>query len=136
MPKMISCSQDSIVVCYYIHRISSHKLILKHCFPFYIVESSHTPHFKKEAPIALGFLHLPRRRVFLLDPIKTWEQKHFEKKQGVQEWPLFCQTDTSTQTLKVRSYLPVHLRRTKQCDINLSYFMTIKFTFKQVHKIN
>ena len=54
-------------------------------------------------PVTLGFLHLARRGVFLKGPIEAWQHKNFEKRQGVEEWPLFCQTDTSTQTLKVRS---------------------------------
>ena len=57
-------------------------------------------------------------------------------RQGMQDWPLFYQTDTSTQTLKVRSYRPVHLVGRKECDTNVYYFMTLTFLFNHVSKIN
>ena len=81
-------------------------------------------------PVALGFLHLARCGVFIKDPIEAWESRDFAMRKGVQDWPLSCQTDTSRQTLKVRSNLPVHFVGKKQCDINLSYFMTLTFIFK------
>ena len=51
----------------------------------------------------LGFLHLARRGAFLKTPLEAWTSKNFQKREGVAEWPLFCQVDTSTQTPKVRS---------------------------------
>ena len=54
-------------------------------------------------PVALGFLHLARRGAFLKTPLEAWTSKNFQKREGVAEWPLFCQVDTSTQTPKVRS---------------------------------
>ena len=81
-------------------------------------------------PVALGFLHLARCRVFIKDPIEAWESRNFSMRERVGDWPLFCQTDTSTQTLKVRSNLPVHLVGRKQCDSNLSYITTLTFIFK------
>ena len=112
-PKMHSYSQDGIVLCCYIRLISLYKLIFKHCFSFCIVEYSHTPP-RRWKPILprypkLGFLHLARRGVFIKDPIEAWESRDFAMRKGVQDWPLFCQTDTSRQTLTVRSNLPVHL---------------------------
>ena len=81
-------------------------------------------------PVALGFLHLARRGAFLKDPIEAWESRDFSMREGVGDWRLFCQTDTWTQTLKVRSNLPVHLVGRKQCDSNLSYVTTLTFIFK------
>ena len=54
-------------------------------------------------PVALGFLHLARCEVFLYSPIEAWGTKNFEKREGVAEWKLFCQVNTSTQSLNVRS---------------------------------
>ena len=51
-PKMHSYSQEGIVVCCYIHLVSSYKLIFKHCFSFRIVVYSHTPRWKMEAHTA------------------------------------------------------------------------------------
>ena len=82
------------------------------------------------SPVALGLLHLARHRVFIKDPIEAWESQDFAIRKGVQDWPLFCQTDMSRQLLKVRSNLPKHLVGKKQCDINLSYFMTLIFICK------
>ena len=112
-PKMNSYSQDGIVLCRYIRLISLYKLIFKHCSSFCIVEYSHTPP-RRWKPILprcpkLGFLHLARRGVFIKDPIEAWESRDFAMRKGVQDWSLFCQTDTSRQTLTVRSNLPVHL---------------------------
>ena len=81
-------------------------------------------------PVALGFLHLARRGAFLKDPIEAWESRNFSMREGVGDWPLFCQTDTSTHTLKVRSNLPLHLVGRKQCHGNLSYVRTLTFIFK------
>ena len=81
-------------------------------------------------PVALGFLHLARRGAFLKDPIEAWESRDFSMREGVGDWRLFCQTDTWTQTLKVRSNLPLHLVGRKQCDSNLSYITTLTFIFK------
>ena len=112
-PKMHFYSRDGIVVCCYICLISLYKLIFKHCSSFCIVEYSHTPP-RRWKPILprcpkLGFLHLARRGVFIKDPIEAWESRDFAMRKGVQDWSLFCQTDTSRQTLTVRSNLPVHL---------------------------
>ena len=52
-----------------------------------------------------GALVDQRRRVFVKSPIEAWGTKRFEKREGVAEWPLFCQVDTSTQSLKVRSQM-------------------------------
>lgn len=131
---MHSYSQDGIVVCCYICLISLYKLIFKHCFSFCIVEYSHTPPQRWKPCILPRCIGLsPFRKahwVFIKDPIEAWESRDFAMRKGVQDWPLFCQTDTSRQTLKVRSNLPVHLVGKKQCDINLSYFMTLTFIFK------
>ena len=81
-------------------------------------------------PVALGFLHLARHGAFLKDPIEAWESRDFSMREGVGDWWLFCQMDTWTQTLKVRSNLPVHLVDRKQCDSNLSYVTTLTFIFK------
>ena len=132
-PKMHSYSQDSIFVCCYIRLISFYKLIFKRCFSFCIVEYSHTPPLEDGSPycpVALGFLHLARRGAFLKDPIEAWESQDFSMRERVGDWRLFCQTDTWTQTLKVRSNLPVHLVGRKQCDSNLSYVTTLTFIFK------
>ena len=131
-PKMHSYSQDSIVVCCYICLIPLYKLIFKRCFSFYIVEYSHTPleDGSPYCPVALGFLHLARRGAFLKNPIEAWESRNFSMREGVGDWPLFCQTDTSTQTLKVRSNLPLHLVGRKQCHGNLSYITTLPLIFK------
>ncbi|CAH3024498.1 unnamed protein product, partial [Porites evermanni] len=51
-------------------------------------------------PVALGFLHLARRTVFLKTPREAWERQNFQLRGGVADWPLFCQTDKSTHTLK------------------------------------
>ncbi|CAH3187009.1 unnamed protein product, partial [Porites evermanni] len=61
-------------------------------------------------PVAFGFLHLARRGVFLKSPKEAWGTKSFEKREGVAEWPLFCQVDTSTQSLKVRSYMYISVQ--------------------------
>ena len=81
-------------------------------------------------PVALGFLHLARGGAFLKDPIEAWESRNFSMRERVGVWPLFYQTDTSTQTLKVRSNLPVHFVGRKQCHGNLSYITTLPLIFK------
>ena len=45
--------------------------------------------------VALGFLHLARRGVFVKTPREAWDRQNFELRQGVADWPLFCQTDKS-----------------------------------------
>ena len=81
-------------------------------------------------PVTLGFLHLARGGAFLKDPIEAWESRNFSMRERVGDWPLFYQTDTSTQTLKVRSNLPVHFVDRKQCHGNLSYITTLPLIFK------
>ena len=88
-------------------------------------------------PVALGFLHLARRGVFVKTPREAWESQNFELREGVADWPLFCQTDNSTHTLKVRSYIyiSVHLFGRKERDIYPSYAMTLILHVNHVYKI-
>jgi len=88
-------------------------------------------------PVALGFLHLARRGVFVETPREAWERQKFQLWDGVADWPLFCQTDKSTHTLKVRSYIyiSVHLFGRKERDIYPFYAMTLILLVYHVYKI-
>ena len=88
-------------------------------------------------PVALGSLNLARRGVFLKTPREAWERQNFQLRGGVADWPLFCQTDKSTHTLKVRSYIyiSVYLFGRKERDIYPSYTMTLILHVNHVYKI-
>ena len=132
-PKMHSYSQDGIVVCCYIRLIPFVQFDFQTLFLFLhsrVFTYSPLEDGSPYCPVALGFLHLARCGTFLKDPIEAWESWDFSMREGVGEWPLFCQMDTSTQTLKVRSNLPVNLVGRKQCDSNLSYVTRLTFIFE------
>ena len=88
-------------------------------------------------PVALGFLHPARHRVFLKSPWEAWERQNFQLRQGLADWRLFCQKDKSTHTLKVRSYIyiSVYLFGRNERDIYPPYAMTLILHVNHVYKI-
>ena len=88
-------------------------------------------------PVALGFLHPARHRVFLKSPCEAWERQNFQLRKGLADWRLFCQKDKSTHTLKVRSniYISVHLFGRNERDIYPPYAMTLILHVNHVYKI-
>ena len=115
-------------------------LIFKSYFHLCIGESSHTRLYKvgaHTAPSPWVSYTSPGAGVFQKTPREAWETQNFQLREGVADWPLFCQTDISTHTLKVRShiYISMHLYGRKERDLYPSYAMTIILLVNHVYKI-